>query len=281
MKNKYIGNSLVPSIGLGTWEIGGRYEPDFSHDDQHIKTLQYAIQLGLTHIDTAEMYGGGHTEELVGLAIQGFPRSSLFITSKVWGTHLRHNDLIKAVEKSLCRLKTNYIDLCLIHYPNPEIPLAETLKALNILTEQKVLKYIGVSNFNLELLEEACKQSSVPIAASQIEYNLFQRNLGIYSQDIECEILPFCQKKQIALIAWRPLGKDKFSVLAENPLLKHLAEKYNRTPAQIALNWLISQKNVFAIPKSVSPIHLKENHEAADFHLDSEDLASLSKNFPE
>jgi len=261
--------------------MGGGEQADYSHDRHWITIIRSAIENGLTHIDTAEMYGNGHTEELVGEAIKGFPRQNLFITTKVWLTHLRSNDLFSSFEKSLRQLQTDYIDLYLVHHPNPDIPLEETLMAMNRLVEQKRVRAIGVSNFDISLIKEAVRISSVPISAVQIEYSLLARNSGIYTQNQEKEIIPYCQENQIAVIAWRPLGKTNYIRLATNDVIKKIAEKYHATPAQIALIWLIAQKNILAIPKTGSLEHLIENSKASDIDLSMEDGKLLREAFEE
>jgi diketogulonate reductase-like aldo/keto reductase len=278
---KKISDYNVPAVGLGTWEMGGGEQADYSHDRHWITIIRSAIENGLTHIDTAEMYGNGHTEELVGEAIKGFPRQNLFITTKVWLTHLRSNDLFSSFEKSLRQLQTDYIDLYLVHHPNPDIPLEETLMAMNRLVEQKRVRAIGVSNFDISLIKEAVRISSVPISAVQIEYSLLARNSGIYTQNQEKEIIPYCQENQIAVIAWRPLGKTNYIRLATNDVIKKIAEKYHATPAQIALIWLIAQKNILAIPKTGSLEHLIENSKASDIDLSMEDGKLLREAFEE
>ncbi len=278
---KKISDYNVPAVGSGTWEMGGGEQADYSHDRHWITIIRSAIENGLTHIDTAEMYGNGHTEELVGEAIKGFPRQNLFITTKVWLTHLRSNDLFSSFEKSLRQLQTDYIDLYLVHHPNPDIPLEETLMAMNRLVEQKRVRAIGVSNFDISLIKEAVRISSVPISAVQIEYSLLARNSGIYTQNQEKEIIPYCQENQIAVIAWRPLGKTNYIRLATNDVIKKIAEKYHATPAQIALIWLIAQKNILAIPKTGSLEHLIENSKASDIDLSMEDGKLLREAFEE
>ena len=278
---KKISDYNVPAVGLGTWEMGGGEQADYSHDRHWITIIRSAIENGLTHIDTAEMYGNGHTEELVGEAIKGFPRQNLFITTKVWLTHLRSNDLFSSFEKSLRQLQTDYIDLYLVHHPNPDIPLEETLMAMNRLVEQKRVRAIGVSNFDISLIKESVRISSVPISAVQIEYSLLARNSGIYTQNQEKEIIPYCQENQIAVIAWRPLGKTNYIRLATNDVIKKIAEKYHATPAQIALIWLIAQKNILAIPKTGSLEHLIENSKASDIDLSMEDGKLLREAFEE
>lgn len=276
---KKLGTAQVPAIGLGTWEMGGRMEPDYSRDTLWIEIIRKGIELGLTHIDTAEMYGNGHTEEIVGEAVRDIPRNKLFITSKVWATNLAYENLLKACEKSLKRLKTDYLDLYLIHFPNPNIPIEESIAAMNRLVEQKMVSHIGVSNFNRWELEKAIKHSSFPIVANQIEYSLLARNKGTYVDGAEKEIIPYCRNNQVTIIAWRPLGKEKFSLLSDHPLMNELARKYDATVAQIALAWLIAQEGIITIPKTGNLQHLQQNAAAMKLVLEKEDLNRLSRAF--
>lgn len=135
-------NFKIPVIGLGTWGIGGFMETDSSKDKEAIQAIKDAIELGYSHIDTAELYGAGHTEELIGNAIKDLDRSKLIITSKVFKTNLKHDDVIASCKKSLEKLQTDFIDIYLIHAPNPEIPLEETMKAMDYLVEQGMVKYV-------------------------------------------------------------------------------------------------------------------------------------------
>jgi diketogulonate reductase-like aldo/keto reductase len=263
---------------LGTWEIGGRMSRDTSYDAEGIAAIRGAIELGYNHIDTAEMYGAGHSEELVGLAIKDFKRESLFITTKVLPEHLRYNDCIKAAEGSLKRLKTDYIDLYLIHIPNPEIPIEETMKAMDLLVRQKKIRFIGVSNFSVKQLKEAQECTENKIVNNQIEYNLLTRHSGMYNVNIESEIVPFCQENEIIITAWKPLVKG-ILFREKNKLLEELIEKYSKTLAQIAINWLISKKNIITIPKSTNPKHLKENLGALGWKLEQEDIKRLDEDF--
>jgi diketogulonate reductase-like aldo/keto reductase len=263
---------------LGTWEIGGRMSRDTSYDAEGIAAIRGAIELGYNHIDTAEMYGAGHSEELVGLAIKDFKRESLFITTKVLPEHLRYNDCIKAAEGSLKRLKTDYIDLYLIHIPNPKIPIKETMQAMDLLVKQKKIKFIGLSNFSVKQLKEAQECTENKIVNNQIEYNLLTRHSGMYNVNIESEIIPYCQEKEIIITAWKPLVKG-ILFREKNKLLEELIEKYSKTLAQIAINWLISKKNIITIPKSTNPKHLKENLGALGWKLEQEDIKRLDEDF--
>ena len=150
-------NLRFPPVGLGTWDYGGQLNPDHSRDEPELAALQQAIALGYRHFDTAEMYAAGHSEELLGRALGGQERSDFIITSKVNKENLAYDDLLAACDRSLDRLQTSYIDMYLIHWPNPEIPLTESFRALNQLVDVGKIRNIGVSNFDLPLLEQAAK----------------------------------------------------------------------------------------------------------------------------
>lgn len=267
----------IPVLGLGTWEIGGLMEADSSSDNGSIKAIRDAIDLGYTHIDTAELYGAGHSEELIGKAIKDLDRSKLIITSKVFKTNLKYNDVIASCKKSLKRLQTDYVDIYLIHAPNPEISLEETMKALDYLIEQKLIKFIGVSNFSVEEIKEAQKYSQNKIVVNQIPYNLNTRNKDYIGKciNMESEIIPYCQENDIIIMAFRPI--ERGFLLEPNHVLDKLSKKYNKTKAQIAINWLISKKGIITIPKSTNIEHLKENLGAIGWNLSDEDMELLDK----
>lgn len=267
----------IAAIGLGTWRIGGGMSPDYSADKQAIEAIRYALSLGMNHIDTAEIYGGGHAEELVGEAIKGFRRDEVFITSKVWQTNLRYEDVLKACERSLRRLQTSYIDLYLIHWPNPSIPLSETMRALERLHDEGKIRYIGVSNFSAELVEEARSHlSHADVVADQVEYSLYERS-------IERSLMPYCFKTGVTIIAYSPLGRGMLAREVSSGrsrrirVLRDLAEKYSKTPVQVALNWVIWHEGVVAIPKSIRKDHLEENAGAAGWRLEEKDYKLLSE----
>lgn len=273
----------IPVIGLGTWGIGGFMETDSSKDEEGIQAIKDAIELGYTHIDTAELYGAGHTEELIGNAIKDLDRSKLIITSKVFKTNLKHDDVIASCKKSLEKLQTDYIDIYLIHAPNPEVPLKETMEAMDYLVEQGMVKFIGVSNFSVEQMQEAQKHSKNKIVANQIPYNLATKNVNLDRNtgrvgsciNMESEIIPYCQENDIIIMAYRPI--ERGFLLKPNSLLDDLSKKYNKTKAQIAMNWLVSKKNVVVIPKSTSIDHLKENLGAIGWSLSDDDIKLLDE----
>ena len=267
----------LPVLGLGTWMMGGAMTTDTSNDSKDVEAIKAAIKLGYTLIDTAQVYGGGHCEELVGQAIKEFDRSKLFIVTKVFTNHLSYEDVIEQAKISLEKLGTDYVDLYLIHAPNPEFPIGETIRAMDKLVDYKLARFIGVSNFNLEQLKEAQKYSKNKIVVNQIEYSLLTRNKGNYGnmKNQESELIPYAQENDILIMAERPL--ERGLLLEEHPVMDQLSEKYGKTKAQIAINWLISKKNVVAIPKSSNIEHLNENMGAIGWKLDEEDIELLDK----
>ncbi|GJQ23814.1 hypothetical protein BIY37_01395 [Candidatus Brocadia sapporoensis] len=268
----------VPVIGLGTWTIGGGDLADTTHDNEDVSAIETAIKLGITHIDTAEAYAQGHTEELIGRAIRGYDRKSLFITSKVSPEHLGYDNLIASAKGSLQRLHTDYIDLYLIHAPNPDIPMQETMKAMDFLIEQKLIRCMGVSNFAVEQIKEAQKYTKNKIAANQIQYNLLVRNKGRVTNDMESKIIPYCQENNILIIAWRPLAKGELAKPGFK-IVDDLAKNYNKSQSQIAINWLISKKGIVVITKSTKIEHLKQNLGAIGWRLRQEDIDRLNNEF--
>ncbi|GJQ58899.1 MAG: aldo/keto reductase [Candidatus Scalindua sp. AMX11] len=275
---KLTENITIPVLGLGTWTIGGRDEADTTHDKEDVSAIKTALQLGVTHIDTGESYAQGHAEELIGKAISGFERKSLCITSKVSPEHLTYEDLITSAKGSLRRLRTDYIDLYLIHAPNPDIPIEGTMKAMDHLIEQKLIRYMGVSNFSVEQIKEAQKYAKNRIAANQIEYNLLVRDKGRVTENMESKIIPYCQENDILIIAWRPLANGRLAKPGYK-ILDELSKKYNKTQAQIAINWLISKKRIVTMTKSTNVEHLKENLGAIGWKLKQEDIDRLNNEF--
>ena len=274
-----LAGARIPVLGLGTWQMGGRLERGTAHDKEEIEALKTGIQLGLTHIDTAELYGEGHAEELVAQATKHskVARKDLFITSKVMQQHLHYDDVIAACKKSLERLHTDYLDLYLVHFPNSQIPITETMRAMNYLVDTNMVRMIGVSNFSVAELQEAQKYSKHKIVANQIEYSLLARDAGKYMKHMESEIIPYCEQHGIKVVAWRPLA---YGLLAKEgfPVLDDLAKKYGKTQGQIALNWIIS-KNMFVLVKATKTEHIKENIGAMGWRLSEDDIIALELGF--
>jgi len=272
MDLKELGRTAVrvPAVGMGTWGIGGYYYPDTTQDSEAICALRRGIELGMYLIDTAEMYGAGHAEEIIGKAIKPFSREQVFIVSKVLPENLHYAKVLKAAESSLKRLQTEWIDLYLIHSPNPEIPLRETMEAMEKLVERNLVRFIGVSNFDVYQMEEArAYLSKNDVVVNQVEYSLLERN-------VERDVIPYCIRNQITLMAYTPLAKGKLST---NSFLREIGNKYDKTAAQVAVNWLIARQSVIAIPKAISIQHLEENAGAMGWRLADDDIERISSYF--
>lgn len=273
MEYRRLGRTEVylPALGLGTWEIGGRFSPDYSEDGVAIEIIRLAVEKGMNFIDTAEVYGGGHAEELVGEAVKEFDREEVFIATKVWHSNLRYDDVFRAIEGSLRRLKLAYVDLYQIHWPNPGIPLRETMKAMEKLVMEGKTRFIGVSNFYVRELEEAMSYlSHTEIVSNQVLYNVIDRG-------IEEDILPFCRENGITVIAYRPLAKGLVLKEPFRTVLERVGRKYGKTPVQVALAWVIRHENVVAIPKTIRREHLEEILGAVGWRMTSEDYEEISR----
>jgi diketogulonate reductase-like aldo/keto reductase len=261
------GGGQIPVVGLGTWKVGGGSSPDYSKDGQALRGLHAALEMGYTHIDTAEMYADGHTEELVGQVIQSYNRSDLFITSKVWHSNLAYQAVLDACRGSLERLRTDYLDLYLIHWPSEDIPLGKTFGALNELVRRGLVRHLGVSNFNLEQLDRARKLSETPLATNQVPYSLYNRR---YARN---GVLDACREAGMILTAYTPLEKGR---VVDDPEVAAIAEKVGSSPVQVVLAWLVNQPGVIAIPMSMNPKHLEQNLMAADLELPQDAMDKLN-----
>lgn len=274
-----ITGTKIPVLGLGTWRMGGGLSADHSNDQKYVGAIRYAIKSGLTHIDTAEIYGAGHTEELVGQAIRKFDlpadrqgREKPFITTKISPQHLFLPSQIKrACQNSLSRLQTDYIDLYLIHWPNPLAPMRLVMKTLDGLAQEGKVRYLGVSNFSIKQLQNAQKYTNNRIVTNQVHYSLLHR-------DPEKELLLYCQREDIILTAYSPLEIGELAQ-GKNGALKSVAKKYRKTPVQVALRWLIEKPNVIAIPKASSPDHIDELLGSLGWKMSPEDQEYLSSAF--
>ncbi|MBM3125009.1 MAG: aldo/keto reductase [Chloroflexi bacterium] len=268
MKYESVQGIHLPKIGFGTWNIGGGASANSKKDPASLAALRSALEIGYTHIDTAEMYAAGHAEELVGSVVKDMrlPRESLFITSKVLPSHLAYHDVLKACEASLRRLKMDYLDLYLIHWPHKDMTLSETFRALNKLVRDGKVRHLGVSNFDLPLLKQSQEYSERPIVTNQVPFSLSNRT---YLQN---GILKYCQRNQILLTAYSPLEEGR---LANTRTVKDIARTHRATIHQIALAWIVSHPLVVTIPMSANPIHQKENFDAAVIELTDEEFRRL------
>ena len=242
----------IPILGLGTWQLTGK---------RCKAAVKKAIELGYTHIDTAWIYDN---QEEVGAGIEDskVKREKLFITSKVWIEDLRYEEVLEQCEETLTQLGLNYLDLYLIHWPNKNIPLEETLRAFKKLVDEKKVKSIGISNFTIKRIREAKEKSKVPISINQVEYPPYLNQESLLEE---------CKRNKIALTAYSPLARGK---ILDDPILIKIASEVNKKPGQVALRWLI-QKGIIVIPKASSETHLKENRDIFDFKLNEEQMEEI------
>ncbi len=268
MRYETLHDLHIPKIGFGTWTIGGKSCADDAQDARSLAALLSGLEQGYTLFDTAEIYAAGHTEELLGRAIRasGLARETLFITSKVSPGHLGYTDVLHSCENSLRRLGMDYIDLYLIHWPAREMELSETFRALNKLVAEGRVRHLGVSNFNLKLLEDAVALSATTLLTNQVSYSLPDRTC------VKNGVLAYCQKNDILLTAYSPV-KRRF--IRGNKPLQALGKARGVSSQQIALAWLVSQPRVIAIPMSFDPQHQAENLVAADMDLTASELVQL------
>jgi diketogulonate reductase-like aldo/keto reductase len=256
----------VPVIGQGTWYI------DSADTGAAIAALRLGLDLGMSHIDTAEMYGSA--EEIVSEAIAG-RRDEVFLASKVLPSNASFEGTLKACERSLKRLRTDWLDLYMLHWPGP-YPIRETMRAMEQLVDEGVIRFIGVSNFDVEDLVAATSAlRNQPMASNQVLYHLGDRG-------IERRLLPYCAQHGIAVVAYSPFGHGSFPSprSAGGRLLAAIAERHGRTPRQVALNFLTRDPNVFAIPKASRAEHVRENSGAGGWQLTKEEIAAIDRAFP-
>ena len=254
----------VPALGQGTWKMG---EYDRKRADE-IRALQAGIDLGMTLIDTAEMYADGVAEEITGEAIRG-RRDGLFIVSKVLPSHASHEQTVRAAERSLKRLGTDVIDLYLLHWRGG-YGLDDTISGFETLQKAGKIRHWGVSNFDVEDMEELLSLGGKAVAANQVLYNLSRRG-------IEYDLLPWQARHKVPVMAYSPIEQGR---LASHRALQRIAEAHGKTPAQIALAFVLAQPNVIAIPKAGTVEHVRQNAEAAEIVLTADDLAALDAAFP-
>lgn len=255
---------------MGTWAMGGGP----CQDKQAIEALKLGLQLGMRFIDTAEMYGSGHSEELVAQALKD-EMEPVFVASKISPQHFNSENVSRSAEKSLKRLSLNHMDLYQLHWPNPRVPIGETLKAVEKLANDGLIRHIGISNFSVAQTKEAqATLSKHTIVSNQVEYSLLDRS-------IEQDILPYCRKEGLTVIAYSPLGQGRIPRGHGGPfkVLDEIAERYDRSREQVALNWLLQHDSVVVIPKSSDLQHATENAAVADWKLKAEDFQKLDEAF--
>ena len=259
-----------PVLGQGTWRMG----EDASRRESEVAALRLGIDLGMNMIDTAEMYGEGGAEEVVGKAIAG-RREEVFVVSKVYPHNGTRRKAIEACERSLRRLKTDYIDLYLLHW-REKTPLSETLDAFQFLKQKGSILEYGVSNFDVSDMEDAfALPGGDEIASNQVLYNVLHRG-------IERDLITWCRQRRIPIMAYSPIGHNAAEQkrVFGNRTMREIAARHNATPAQVALAWLLRHPDMVVIPKSSQPDHIRENRAAFDLQLTDQDLAEIDKAFP-
>ena len=253
MKNITLASgSEIPILGLGTWQL---------RDGQCERIVKEALALGYTHIDTAWMY---ENQREIGKALRdvGIDREALFLTTKIWGTHLRYADVLSQFETCLRDLQMDYVDLLLIHHPNDSVPFAETFRAFHALHAAGKVKSIGISNFSIAQVAAACEASELPVCTNQVEYHV-RRNRS--------ELRDYCHARNIVMTAHRPLAVGD---LAGDKTLREIGENHGKTAAQVALKWLV-QQDIITIPKSGSVPHLRENLDVFAWELTDSEMQTL------
>jgi 2,5-diketo-D-gluconate reductase B len=242
----------IPLLGLGTWELRGR---------TCARVVEQALRLGYRHIDTAEMYDN-EREVGEGLRASGVPRDEVFITTKVWPSHFAPHELERAAKASLARLRLTAVDLLLLHWPNPQIPLAETLSALSNVNESGLARHIGVSNFTVALIEEANRLARVPLVCNQIEMHPFLD---------QSKVTAACRAHGMAVVAYSPIARGSAK---NNALLARIGTTHGKSAAQVCLRYLV-QQGVVVIPRSAKVQHLSENCAIFDFALADAEMAEI------
>src|SRR4051812_29393398 len=243
----------IPTIGLGTWELRGR---------TCARVVEQALRLGYRHIDTAQVYEN-ESEVGEGLRASGVKRDHVFVTTKVWTTHFAPNDLERSTRESLLKLRLKDVDLLLLHWPNPRIPLPETLGALARVKQLGLARHIGVSNFTTALIEEAVAACPEPLVCDQVEYHPYLD---------QSKVMQACAAHGMALVAYSPVAKGRIS---KDSTLAGIGEKYRKTAAQVCLRWLL-QQNIAAIPRTSKIERLSENIDVFDFELSEDEMRQIS-----
>jgi len=271
---KTLNGLTLPVLAFGTGAMGPNYCVEPARDSARIRAIKAAIDQGITHIDTAERYGGGRAEELIAEAIKGYDRDKLFITSKVLPQNLHYKSVLSSAHYSSRRLRT-HIDLYLVHSPNPSIPLEGTMRAMDQLVDTGVVRFIGVSNFSVQDMEDAQKYSKNQLVANEIEYSLLARNQAPDCKEMESEIIPYCRAHNMFVIAYKALARGQLACPGHH-FLDQIAERYGKTQAQVALRWLIQQEDILALTQAIAPEHLQDSVGALGWKLGTADMERLT-----
>ncbi|MFD1514747.1 aldo/keto reductase [Halomarina rubra] len=245
----------VPKLGLGTWRLTG---------DDCRNAVQTALDLGYRHVDTAQAYGN---ERQVGAAIASsdVDREDVFLATKLEGGNRDYDGVLRSTDESLAKLRTDYLDLLLIHWPNRRVPTRETLDAMAELVDDGKVKHVGVSNFKRDALDEARTQADVPIFTDQVQFHPYWD---------QTDLLDYCAIHDVLLTAYSPLGHGG---VLDDPVLAEVGDRYDKSPAQVALRWATQHDPVATIPKATSPEHLEANLAVFDFELTDAEMERISQ----
>lgn len=243
----------IPAIGLGTWELRGR---------TCARLVEQALRLGYRHIDTAQAY---ENEREVGEALRasGVPRNEVFVTTKIWTSHFAPHDLERSTKESLNKLRLTEVDLLLLHWPNPRVPLSETVDALAHVRKLGMTRHIGVSNFTVALMEEAIDKCPAPLVCNQVEYHPYLD---------QTKVREACERHEVALVAYSPIAKGR---VRKDAVLSEIGRAHGKSAAQVCLRWLL-QQNVAVIPRTSKLERLSENFEVFDFELSEAEMATIA-----
>ncbi|MDF7671679.1 aldo/keto reductase [Lactobacillus sp. ESL0701] len=272
MKQVKINGRMVPAIGIGTWHMGS----DSAKQQVETAAIQAGIAAGAKLIDTAEIYGKGASETLVGQAIKPYKREELFVVSKVWPENATKKDLEQHLDASLDRLKTDYLDMYLLHWRD-QVPLEESIAELDRMREKGKIKSWGVSNFDVADLEEVeTLPAGQNLAANEDLYNLNARGLDF-------DLIPWQKERDIPLLAYSPVGglnNNLHTDMLTNPVIEQIAHEHNASVYQVLLSWTIRDGITIAIPQTANADHMRDNIAAANLELTSADLAAIDEQYP-
>ncbi|WP_028745917.1 aldo/keto reductase [Rhizobium mesoamericanum] len=253
MHNVTANGATIPALGFGTFRMPSA---------DVLRIVPHALKVGFRHVDTAQIYGN---EAEVGQAIagSGVARGDIFLTTKVWVENYRHDAFLASVDESLKKLKTDYVDLLLLHWPNEAVSLAEQIGALNAVKEAGKVRNIGVSNFNTALMAESVKLSKAPLVTNQIEYHPY------LNQDV---VIAAARKAGMAVTGYYGMADGK---VFTNPVLKDIGATHGKSVAQVVLRWLVQQEGVIALSKTVGEARAAENFAIFDFALSADEMAAI------
>ncbi|MFB6271405.1 MAG: aldo/keto reductase [Salinibacter sp.] len=252
------GSARIPALGLGTWQNTG---------PQCAETVQTALEMGYRHIDTAQIYGN-EAEVGHGITAADVDREDIFLTTKIWRSNLQHDDVLRSVRQSLSQLGVDTVDLLLIHWPHPRVPVKETLKAMTELRNEGLVRHLGVSNFTAAQLREAIRVAESPLVTDQVLYHPYKDQSAVRS---------VCAEHDLALTAYSPLARG--GVLSDE-VLAQIGAQHDKSAAQVALRWLLQQDGIVAIPKATTRNHLADNLDVLDFSLSETEMNRIHNRRP-